>query len=130
MKLIVQLLFAAAVQLRYVCSQSFAPATWSMAEPVAVYYCPFNVQAELTTDLSDINIRYTPSETYRAVSGHEAIKCYVRVVFAYEPTANVAAVREIEYTSSKGNSVQGRIETKTVWDGTTGPVSRQRNWIP
>jgi hypothetical protein len=122
MKSALKLMLAAAIQLQYAQSQSSVPATWAMVKPIAVYHCPFDVQADLAADLSAINIQYSPKSPTHAVDQEKA-QCYVRLVLSYEPEANVVAVKQIEYKSPTSGDVPGKIETKTVWDGFTGPVS-------
>jgi hypothetical protein len=127
MNSILNLVLAAAIQLHYAHSQSSTPATWSLVKPPDVYHCPFDVQANLAADLSAINIHYSPKTPTHAVD-QDKVQCYVRLVLSYEPEANVAAVKQIDYKGPTSGDLLGEIETKTVWDGLTGPV-RLREWF-
>jgi hypothetical protein len=118
----ISFVFAAFSQLRYTHSAPTAPTNGTLIRPVAVYYCPFDVQADLAGDLSSVTINYSASALKRSLLAQEKVTCYVRVLINFQPQSNMASVTEIQYKGHLRGEGQGIIETKTVWDTNWGPV--------
>ena len=98
------------------------PTNVTLADPILIRYCPFQVNVSLADDFSSLDIVYSAKSANPGPPPLGVHRCYTRALVNFDKNRFAYMINEIEYIRENEKGITGQIQTRVAWEEDAGPV--------